>query len=105
MAAETRTVARADKSGVYTHKTGAALGGHAVSFIGWGTMDGTDYWLVKNSWNDAWGDGGTFKVSHASTISLVCSSSHTNCRSLLTKKIKRGTNECGIEDEVAGINF
>jgi len=68
------------KSGVYTHKTGSALGGHAVSFIGYGTDSGTDYWLVKNSWNDQWGDGGTFKIA-------------------------RGTNECGIEDEMAIINF
>ena len=34
------------KSGVYKHVTGAALGGHAVAFIGWGTLAGTDYWLV-----------------------------------------------------------
>eukprot|EP00935_MAST-01C_sp_MAST-1C-sp1_P000791 g791.t1 len=68
------------KSGVYKHTTGAALGGHAVSMIGWGEQDGQKYWLVKNSWNEQWGDGGTFKIV-------------------------RGTDECGIEDEVAGINF
>jgi cathepsin B len=60
------------KSGVYTHKTGTMAGGHAVEMVGWGTDAGTDYWLVKNSWNDAWGDGGFFKI-------------------------KRGVNECGIE--------
>jgi cathepsin B len=68
------------KSGVYTHQTGSALGGHAVAFIGYGTEAGTDYWLVKNSWNEQWGDGGTFKI-------------------------KRGTNECGIEGQMAIINF
>merc|ERR1711990_1264117 len=68
------------KSGVYTHKTGSALGGHAVEVIGYGTDSGTDYWLVKNSWNEQWGDGGCFKIL-------------------------RGSNECGIEDEAAAIDF
>ena len=37
---------------------GFALG-HAVAFIGYGTSEtGADYWLVKNSWNEEWGDGG-----------------------------------------------
>jgi cathepsin B len=40
------------KSGVYKHTTGAALGGHAVSMIGWGTLSGEKYWRVKNSWNE-----------------------------------------------------
>lgn len=67
------------KSGVYTHKTGAALGGHAVKIVGWGVEDGTPYWLVANSWNEDWGDKGFFRI-------------------------KRGHNECGIESQiVAGI--
>ena len=50
------------KSGVYTHQSGSALGGHAIKTIGWGTEDGVDYWLCVNSWNDTWGDKGTFKI-------------------------------------------
>lgn len=63
------------KSGVYSHTTGSELGGHAVRMLGWGTENGVDYWLIANSWNNGWGDNGYFKI-------------------------KRGTNECGIEDEV-----
>jgi len=67
------------KSGVYQHKTGAALGGHAVKILGWGVEKGTPYWLVANSWNPDWGDKGYFKIL-------------------------RGSDECGIESEiVAGI--
>lgn len=66
------------KSGVYTHVSGAAMGGHAVKVVGWGTEGGVDYWLVVNSWNNYWGDWGYFKI-------------------------KRGNNECGFESEfVAG---
>merc|ERR550537_866766 len=68
------------KSGVYKHTSGSALGGHAVQMIGYGTEDGEDYWLVKNSWNEEWGDNGTFKIV-------------------------RGTNECGIEGQASSIDF
>ncbi|XP_015572445.1 cathepsin B-like protease 3 [Ricinus communis] len=68
------------KSGVYKHITGEVMGGHAVKLIGWGTSDnGEDYWLLANQWNRGWGDDGYFKI-------------------------RRGTNECGIEDDaVAGL--
>eukprot|EP01063_Lacrimia_lanifica_P032208 TRINITY_DN545_c0_g1_i3.p1 TRINITY_DN545_c0_g1~~TRINITY_DN545_c0_g1_i3.p1 ORF type:complete len:324 (+),score=114.54 TRINITY_DN545_c0_g1_i3:52-1023(+) len=51
------------KSGVYKHTTGARLGGHAVMILGYGTEAGTDYWLVKNSWNAEWGMNGFFKIA------------------------------------------
>jgi cathepsin B len=47
------------KSGVYKHVTGSALGGHAVKIIGYGV----DHWIVVNSWNETWGDEGTFKIA------------------------------------------
>jgi len=53
------------KSGVY--KAGfpwsdPMLGGHAIKILGWGTEDGSPYWLVANSWNEDWGDNGFFKI-------------------------------------------
>lgn len=50
------------QSGVYQHQSGSQLGGHAIKTIGWGTEDGQDYWLCVNSWNNTWGDEGTFKI-------------------------------------------
>merc|ERR1712048_360190 len=64
------------KSGVYKKTSNNQLGGHAVKLLGWGTENGEDYWLVANSWNEQWGDNGTFKI-------------------------RRGTNECGIEGQVS----
>lgn len=63
------------KSGVYQHVSGSMLGGHAIKILGWGEENGTPYWLVANSWNPRWGDGGYFKIL-------------------------RGSNECGIEGGV-----
>jgi cysteine peptidase C len=62
------------KSGVYSHTTGSALGGHAVRLVGWGTLGGVPYWKIANSWNSDWGAQGYFLI-------------------------KRGDNECGIEKE------
>jgi len=63
------------KSGVYQYQSGAMLGGHAIKIFGWGTLNGTPYWWVANSWNTDWGDHGYFKIL-------------------------RGQDECGIEDDV-----
>lgn len=63
------------KTGVYKHVTGDYLGGHAVKMIGWGVENGVKYWTIVNSWNEDWGELGTFRIV-------------------------RGTNECGIEGSV-----
>ncbi|XP_029341239.1 cathepsin B-16A isoform X3 [Acyrthosiphon pisum] len=61
------------KSGVYQRTPNATkLGGHAVKLIGWGVEEGIPYWLMVNSWSAQWGDNGLFKI-------------------------RRGTDECGID--------
>ena len=62
-------------SGVYQHVTGSALGGHSLKIIGWGIENDIKYWLCANSWNKDWGDNGFIKI-------------------------KKGTNECGIENQI-----
>jgi len=62
-------------SGIYHHVKGDEAGGHAVRIVGWGVDGGAKYWKVANSWNPHWGEKGYFRI-------------------------KRGSNEAGIEDQV-----
>jgi len=64
-------------SGIYHHVSGEMAGGHAVRMVGWGVDGGVKYWKVANSWNPYWGEKGFFRI-------------------------RRGTNEGGIEDDVVG---
>ena len=61
------------KSGIYQHVVGELIGDHDIKILGWGVENGVKYWICVNSWNEEWGDKGFFKI-------------------------KRGNNECGIEN-------
>lgn len=63
-------------SGVYRKTAGATVsGGHCVCTIGYNDVG--RYWICKNSWGTGWGDQGYFKI---------------------------GYGQCGIDNEVWGVN-
>merc|ERR1719313_2737772 len=58
-------------SGVITKGCGDKLD-HGVLAVGYGTEDGTDYYLVKNSWGKRWGDKGFVKIAAESSGKGQC---------------------------------
>lgn len=51
---------------------------HAVTAVGWGSENGQEYWIVKNSWNTDWGEQGYIYV-------------------------KQGENACGVAEEATTV--
>lgn len=61
-------------SGVYESSgCSTILLNHAVACVGYGTLEGKDYWIVRNSWGEAWGEAGYIKLLRGSNTCGIAS--------------------------------
>ena len=51
--------------GIYTNSSSSRKTTHAVSITGWGReqQQEQDYWIVRNSWGEYWGEMGFFRIA------------------------------------------
>jgi len=62
-------------SGIYSTSTCDSSPNHAIIIVGYGSLSGLDYWVIRNSWGSAWGMAGYMLI-------------------------QRGVNMCNIENYV-----
>jgi C1A family cysteine protease len=49
-------------TGIYSRVSTTLNGGKAMLLVGWGSEGGVNYWVVQNSWDTWWGEGGFVRV-------------------------------------------
>ena len=86
------------KSGVITGSACGTKLDHGVLVVGYGTENGQDYWLVKNSWSTSWGDNGYVKIGKSDSTDDVgvCGIASSPSFIISDSKKLNSQNNCGV---------
>jgi hypothetical protein len=50
------------KGGIISSSSCGTNVDHAVNLVGYGSENGKDFWIIRNSWGTSWGEKGYFKI-------------------------------------------
>lgn len=46
---------------------------HAILIVGYGSDNGQDYWIIKNSWGPTWGESGYIRLGRGRDLCKITS--------------------------------
>jgi len=58
-----QSVFQSYKSGIFNSTACGTSLDHATNVVGWGSENGTEYWIMRNSWGTTWGDKGYMRLA------------------------------------------
>ena len=64
------------KSGIFDSASCGTQLDHATLVVGYGSENGTEYWIMKNSWNTVWGEDGYMRLKIEATGPGNCGIQH-----------------------------
>ncbi len=70
--ASRQSVFRYYKTGILNSSSCGSTLDHAVLLVGYGSENGQDYWIIKNSWGTRWGDQGYVKIARTAGGAGIC---------------------------------
>merc|ERR1712113_720889 len=59
------------KGGILSADCGQRDANHAIAIVGYGSEAGQDYWLIRNSWGESWGEEGYLRLARGSNCNNV----------------------------------
>lgn len=78
--------------GIVSFKKNALILDHVVQLVGYGSENGKDYWLVRNSWGPNWGEKGFIRLER----STECGTDTRNQDGVGCKNDPKEVTVCGV---------